>query len=119
MRVGEGNGWPLALVAVLALVVLLCIPALRRADGLYLFVFGVMLAALGTYLFYMQTVLPFSALDGETVPVTARVHTVEQGENPHYILSVTEDGVLKKGTRLSVVEIIAPVVAVVGLPEAL
>ena len=103
VNIGEANGWYLALVAALGLAVLLCIPKLRRVGMVHLALFGVVLASLGTHLFYAYEVQPLASFDGQTLEITARVQSVEQEETTQYILKVNEDGDLQAGTRLVVI----------------
>ncbi|MBP3381016.1 MAG: hypothetical protein J6L00_00095, partial [Clostridia bacterium] len=103
MANGEEHGFKVAIVAALCLLLVLCIPPLRRIGVLYLMAFGVILSSLGTYLRYTQTVLPLASLDGKTVMVTARVDTVIDDEDQKCLLTVTEQGALPKGTRISAI----------------
>ncbi len=100
---GEEHGFKVAIVAALCLLLVLCIPPLRRIGVLYLIAFGVILSSLGTYLRYTQTVLPLASLEGKTVMVTARVDTVIDDEDQKCLLTVTEQGALPKGTRISAI----------------
>lgn len=99
---GENNGLYMALTAAVLLSVVLVTPCLRRIGVAYLLCFGVMLAALSTYLYHSARVQPLQQFDGATAQVTGRILKLPQNEQGRYTLIVTDSNSLPQGTRLAV-----------------
>ncbi len=98
----EQYGLQVMAVAAVMLLLILCVPLLRRIAVLVVITCAVLLSSATVYTRYFLTVLPLEKLDNTTALATVRVTTLPKGNSKLYHASVMESDVLPVGTRLCV-----------------
>lgn len=98
---GEQYGIWIAVVCALALLVVLCVPVLRRVSVLCVTVCALLVSSVLVYTRYQLLVQPLEKLNDTSAALTVRVESLPEENSKLYRTSVVNSDVLPTGTRLS------------------